>query len=134
MGKPFNYGRIAGIIGGISNLIQARGSQRWGAVGGLLDLFMPQFGGIFSALGGLAGAFGGHKGITVDRILEPVKTMPAELSIFSAANPASRAYAGNFSLLGPAFRLDLGWADGADQVLEAKVASASYGKLILGGA
>lgn len=133
-GAGVNYGRYAGILGVLGNVLNARGNARYGAFGGALDFFMPQFGGIFGALGGLIGSLMRPKRVVVDRIIEPVKTLPQELSIFGAGNPASRLYTGAYALLGAAFpAIQITMKGDAGKMFEAKLASEAYDQMVLSG-
>lgn len=114
----------------ITSIGSSHGQQRIGAIGGALDMFMPQFGGMFSALSGIVGLFGKHHTVTVDRVIEPIKQLPAELSIFSAASPESRLFTQNMALIGAAWGIDINLKNGAEDILEAKVASRVLGDMM----
>lgn len=119
--------RLTGIINGIAGAVgQWQGGDKIGAGGTILDMLFPQMGGIFSAVGGLFGAFKKKKPEVIERIIEPVKIATESLSMFLGANPASMLYGGRGRVGGAAFQVNIGFTDGADEVLSAKVASRIY--------
>lgn len=130
--------RVAGIINGITNLyvgLQGDLTQKIAAIGGFLDTLAPGAGGIFSAIGGLVGAiFGGSKKpITVDKILDPVKMLPAQASIFSAARPDSFLYRGEGAILGAAGKVVVELRGDAGRIFTAKVVGQTHNELALEG-
>ena len=55
--------------------------------------------------------------MVVDKILNPVRTLVENLSIFGAANPGSLAYTGGMSLIGAGFDVNVKFQGDAKKVL-----------------
>lgn len=113
---------VAGIINDITAILTTSKENMARTIGGILDKFIPAGGGIFGAVGGLISALNKKKPITVDKILDPVRTLPASLSIFGAANPATRAYGGRLSVAGvAAARVEISLKGTAGRMFHAEV-------------
>ena len=110
-----NYAAAINHVAGIIN--QWKSGDRLGAGGGIVDMLFPQLGGIGSAIAGLVGSFRKNKPVVVDKILNPVRTLVENLSIFGAANPGSLAYTGNLATLGAGFDVNVKFQGDAKKTL-----------------
>lgn len=92
----------------------------------LISQMIP--GPIGAGLGAIAGALigGRHRPVVVEKIIDPVKIDTESLSFMFSANPGSAGFGGRLVQTGGAFSIQIGFEDGADQVLTAKVASNLY--------
>jgi len=127
---------LAGVIGNVTALIQSNGENLASTIGGILDQYIPGAGGIFGAVGGLIDTLKGKKGrgIVVEKILDPVKTLPESATIFSAANPASLLFAGGMANIGAGFaKVVVELKGDADRIFTSKVASRAYNEALLEG-
>lgn len=92
----------------------------------LISQMIP--GPIGAGLGAIAGALigGRHRPVVVEKIIDPVKIDTESLSFAFSANPSSAGFGGRLVHTGGAFTVEIGFTDGADDVLAAKVAGSFY--------
>lgn len=100
------------------------------ALAQLASSFISQMipGPIGAGIGAVVGALigGRHRPVVVEKIIDPVKIDTQSLSFMFSANPSSAAFGGRLIQTGGAFSIQIGFEDGADQVLTARVASNLY--------
>lgn len=120
--------RIATALNQAANIIEAftNGTlqDKIGAIAGALDTFIPGAGGIFGAAANLFGSiFNKKQTVTVDKIIDPVRTFPANLDYGYAAASTSSLYGSRFSPSGAGFTVHISPSDGAEKYIETKVTS-----------